>query len=314
MSVNDYYCKYNLFGHCKFGNTCKRFHVKTICSSFPCLLEACDSRHPPLCKFFLQFGKCKFGENCSFLHISTNDKFTKAEKEIDDLKKEIEALKSKMITFEAILSKIDTMEPEVGPILNCDKSSSKTFSCDSCDLEFANEIDMNNHKDSIHEASTKFKCDLCEYESASKKGVNIHKGSKHKSQKVNASNKKSEPAPTSSASFSTSSDSLSFSLAPPITCIRRVDGCPNIVSKYFDKCSAICTDCSQFLDNLQKSSPFSPQLCPACHQPSGENNYSLCSLCLEWLTEDGFRESDFGSWVLDRNTGQVICTQLDFWF
>ena len=308
MSVNDYYCKYNLFGHCKFGNTCKRFHVKTICSSFPCLLEACDSRHPPLCKFFLQFGKCKFGENCSFLHISTNDKFRKAEKEIDDLKKEIEALKLKMITFDDILSKISNIDAEpteFKTVLDCDKPSSKTYSCDSCDLEFENEIDMKSHKDFIHQANTKFKCDLCEYESASKKGVSIHKGSKHKSQKVITSNL----AHTTSTSLPLSP---SPSLKPPIPCIRRVDGCKSIVNTYFDRHSAICNDCTQFLEEAQNSSPFPSNLCPCCHLLVDGKPYSLCSECRFAASEDGFTESEWGSWILDKDSGKMICTQLDF--
>ena len=112
MSVENY-CKYNLFGHCKFGDNCRKFHVKSICPNFPCLLEGCASRHPRPCKFFVLYGKCKFDEKCSFLHVSTNDKIAQAEKEIKTLKNEIEALKANWHRVESILGKINHFKKDL---------------------------------------------------------------------------------------------------------------------------------------------------------------------------------------------------------
>ena len=129
--------------------------------------------------------------------------------------------------------------------------------------------------------------------------MNIHKGSKHKHMKTSTSTIKPGSPDTSSST-------------PPLPCRRREDGCTNVVTDYIDKFAPICSECVTFMCNLQKTSPFPPQLCPACHQPSGDNNYSFCSLCLEWIQEDGFRESDWGAWSLNRNSGEIICIQLDF--
>ena len=145
----------------------------------------------------------------------------------------------------------------------------------------------------------KFKCDMCEYESASKKGVNIHKGSKHKT--VLPSN-----------SLPTTETTSSYPANPPISCIRIGDGCKNLVSDYFDRFTAICKDCELFMKSIQDSSPFSSALCPCCHDPSGGDPYSLCSTCTDYLFKEGFTESEWGAWVLDRNCGKVVCIQLDF--
>ena len=70
-------------------------------------------RHPRLCKFFQRFGKCKFEGKCSYLHVSVFDKSSKADKEIADLKQEIEIIKSRTSALESIISKIDNIENEL---------------------------------------------------------------------------------------------------------------------------------------------------------------------------------------------------------
>ena len=153
------------------------------------------------------------------------------------------------------------------------------------------------------EESSKFKCDFCDHKSTSKKGVNIHMGSKHKLEK--------QAALSAFSSTVTSSSTLTLP-KHPISCIRKVDGCPNTVNTYFDKHSAICSNCTLFMEAGQKLSPFPPNLCPCCHELVGQNSYSLCQECLSRLTGDGFTESEWGSWVMDRDQEKIVCTKLDF--
>ena len=136
-----------------------------------------------------------------------------------------------------------------------------------------------------------FKCDLCSYESKSKKGVNIHRGFKHKS---------------------ASESSTSTSYQTPINCILQGDVCPNLLTSYFSKFTAICASCQVCMENKLLSSPFSSDLCPCCQQASSGPPYSLCPECLVSIQEDGYAESSWGSWHLYRSTGQIFCIGLDF--
>ena len=128
--------------------------------------------------------------------------------------------------------------------------------------------------------------------------MKIHKSAKHKEKKS-----KAQPTPKT-IPFPSSNQ--------PIPCIRHSDGCQNIVHSYFTNFTAMCESCKVFMSSLKNSSPFSSALCPCCHEPSKGNSYSLCSTCLEYLYKEGFTESEWGSWVLDENSGEIVCQQLDF--
>ena len=80
----------------------------------------------------------------------------------------------------------------------------------------------------------------------------------------------------------------------------------------FNKYTAICASCQVSMENKLQSSPFPPNLCPCCHQASNGLPYSLCSECLESIHEDGYADSSWGSWHLNRSTGQILCIGLDF--
>ena len=45
-------CKHFKFGFCKFGEKCKKQHLKEICQTEDCNLKTCNKRHPKICKFF----------------------------------------------------------------------------------------------------------------------------------------------------------------------------------------------------------------------------------------------------------------------
>ena len=145
----------------------------------------------------------------------------------------------------------------------------------------------------IHDVSQlSFQCDMCDYKSKSQKGVNIHKGSKHKG--------------TTSSSTNPQSSQI------PINCILKDEGCQNIITSYFTKYTAICTHCKQFLVEKLKSTPFSHDLCPCCHELSSGPPLSLCNVCVQDIKKDGWTDSPWGSWHYDRLTGEIICIDLDF--
>ena len=81
---NNTKCLYNDSGFCKYGEKCRKTHHKSICLRNNCD-KKCNSRHPKPCKFK---AKCKFLAKaiCAFKH--END-----EKDLDDLKRQIESLK-----------------------------------------------------------------------------------------------------------------------------------------------------------------------------------------------------------------------------
>ena len=84
-------CWFNKFGYCRFGNLCFRKHENIICKNVNCEISKCSSRHPRICKFFLEYQKCKFGEYCRFSHDIPNS--PKTLEKIEVLQKDVEVLK-----------------------------------------------------------------------------------------------------------------------------------------------------------------------------------------------------------------------------
>ena len=306
MAAEVVFCKFHQFGHCKFGSTCRKFHTKETCNTFKCLINDCPYRHPNQCKFYVLYGRCKFGTACSFLHASTDDEVTKAIKTIQDevssLKSEVLSLKSMNHDLQSTLnSMLEELKSGNQDKIEIESDIVPASSCELCDLESTSEDILKQHISTVHDTSPDvqqsiFKCDLCSYESKSKKGVKIHRGSKHKA---------AQPSSSSKSSTSTSQQT-------PINCILQGDGCPNLLSSYFNKYTAICASCQVSMENKLQSSPFPPNLCPCCHQASNGLPYSLCSECLESIHEDGYADSSWGSWHLNRSTGQILCIGLDF--
>ena len=83
----DIVCKYFQCGFGKFGESCRKQHVKEICPTQSCTLSSCMKRHPKVCKYFLVQKSCKFGEHRSYKHVENNN-----QNDISELKK-----KSKLI-------------------------------------------------------------------------------------------------------------------------------------------------------------------------------------------------------------------------
>ena len=99
----------------------------------------------------------------------------------------------------------------------------------------------------------------------------------------------------------------------PVKCIRYSDGCKAIISSYYTEYTAICEPCSTLLKKKLMTTPFPHDLCPCCHQASNGPPLSLCMECLDDIQLDGYTESGYGAWHLDRNTGEIICISLDFY-
>ena len=64
-------CKYFQCGYCKFGDKCRKHHVKEICPTQSCFNKLCTKRHPKLCNFFRVQQSCKFSDQCSYRHDTT---------------------------------------------------------------------------------------------------------------------------------------------------------------------------------------------------------------------------------------------------
>ena len=272
MAAAEVFCKFHQFGHCKFGPTCRKFHNMVTCPNFKCRVDGCMSRHPRLCKFYAQFGRCKFEDNCSYLHISAEEHIEEA------FRIEIENLKSEIKALKEKQSELVIIIERLNK------------------LEF--EVSRIGTKDEAEKiepncSSQKYKCDQCDYEAKTSTVLKRHKTMKHK-EKI--------------SSQSTSSSELK----PSIACVRQELGCRNLVNEYCNKDTAICFPCLQLLDTLKSSNPFSPSLCPSCHDPSNGQDYSFCGDCLTELDKGGFLDSRWGAWSLDRNLGRIVCIDLSF--
>ena len=228
------------------------------------------------------------------------------EKELLDLKAEILNIKIVNANLEARLNSIQkefekTVEPAVSEESE-EEIMEVIFLCNLCDVSFESGDNLKEHKEKCHASYTnedlKFSCEFCNYKSKSQKGVNIHKGSKHKNAQSLSTSRSITPFVSTSQN--------------PINCIRHQDGCQDVLTFYYNEFTAICDSCSTFIEKKLKSTPFSHDICPCCHEPSNGIQLSLCSECLESIEDDGYAESSWGSWHLDRSRGQVICIGLDF--
>ena len=83
----DVVCKYFQCGFCKFGESCRKQHMKETCPAQSCTSNSCMKRHPKICKYFLVQKSCKFGEKCLYKHIDSTNL-----SDISDLKEKIVVL------------------------------------------------------------------------------------------------------------------------------------------------------------------------------------------------------------------------------
>ena len=131
-----------------------------------------------------------------------------------------------------------------------------------------------------------FKCEICEYSASTNTVLKRHMTMKHKN-KVQSSQ---------------------------IPCDRSNKGCQNVVGRRNGNWAIVCDECSQFLSNKLKASPFSQDLCIGCHDHPTSGSFIFCSECSDWLSNnpDGLYESQWGVWMPDQdNPGIIMCYDLD---
>ena len=123
--VDNVAYKHHQYGHCKFGQKCRRFHTRHTCDNPICDKNLCSSRHPKPCTYHFQFGHFQFGANCSFLHSELPTKHLETEiiKLQENFKVVFESCISKDIEIKK-LSKI-IIELENGNAAGCIKESFK---------------------------------------------------------------------------------------------------------------------------------------------------------------------------------------------
>ena len=90
-------CLFNMYGFCKFRETCHKTHFKEICEDESCETSNCFKRHPVKCKYFEIYNRCKFGSFCLFSHKTTDVK------SLD----EVEELKVRNATLEKHVDKLE---------------------------------------------------------------------------------------------------------------------------------------------------------------------------------------------------------------
>ena len=102
--------------------------------------------------------------------------------------------------------------------------------------------------------------------------------------------------------------------ASQIPCDRSNKGCQNVVGRRNGNWAIVCDECSQFLSNKLKASPFSENLCIGCHDHPTSKSFIFCSECSDWFSDnpDGLYESQWGVWMPDQdNPGVIMCYDLD---
>ena len=138
MAALEKVCKFHQFGHCKFGSHCKIIHTIDTCTNFPCKNMDCLMRHPRVCKFFTHFARCKFDNKCSYLHNIASESSTRdLDSEIDEMKEEIEILKSNCKALKMEILKLNSAE---------EPATSLPLLCDECDIVCGNNDILKQHK------------------------------------------------------------------------------------------------------------------------------------------------------------------------
>ena len=109
MSTDKSVCAFHQFGHCKFGSNCHKIHTTDTCPNDPCRMNDCSIRQPRPCKYDVFTGICKFNDTCSFLHFAKESE-KDLEKQVANLKCEVEALEVEILKMKILLQEISLKE------------------------------------------------------------------------------------------------------------------------------------------------------------------------------------------------------------
>ena len=147
------HCKFYQFGHCRYGDLCRKEHVKEACETENCQMWNCMKRHPRECKFFKEFHRCKFGDYCNYAHLENSSaaaseavkamaaKIEILEKENVYIKKKIEELDVKNGT---LVEKLKTLEDRLSEVITVLECTDEEDSEDETDKEHCVQEELRN--------------------------------------------------------------------------------------------------------------------------------------------------------------------------
>ena len=144
-------CKFNQKGFRKFGDECRKRHVKEICANRDCKDESCLQRHPQLCRYFVFNRSCRFKDGCAFEHRDSDEKtkikdleakLAAAEAKVAKLEYDVEEIKFRLESFGQTATSLpsvseppddETKETFSEPLKEA-KETSIDFKCNICDF------------------------------------------------------------------------------------------------------------------------------------------------------------------------------------
>ena len=109
VSGDAHVCKHFKFGFCKFGEKCRKQHLKETCQTYDCQVKTCNKRHPRICKYFSVNQICKFGDTCCYKHkLSTHhcnilEQVSSLHATISSLSESIQALENEILKLQGSL-------------------------------------------------------------------------------------------------------------------------------------------------------------------------------------------------------------------
>ena len=161
MFEDNFICRHNQTGFCKYGMQCMKVHVNEICkTNADCKDVKCTKRHPKKCKGFESSGKCKF-LNCAYLRVnSESDKKTdELITVVNELKDEIRKVAQNVKRGNNV--KMEKLEMDVKELKDDIKMMAKHLQKSELLL-----IQLNNNEKKVllNQIDTcDLKCDLCDY-------------------------------------------------------------------------------------------------------------------------------------------------------
>ena len=174
-------CKYNKYGHCRYGEFCHFRHENRRCQEEGCNHSQCPLRHPKKCRYIENGKSCKFESLCDFDHGDQIETSTN----IEDLKSKVEALERLVnVKDEEIAWKNEDIENKEREIrdLKMAMNEHRIMQYDGIDLSIDTSDTENENDDSENSSESQncFKCDSCNFETKFRSGLKIHVGKKHR--------------------------------------------------------------------------------------------------------------------------------------
>ena len=129
-------CKHFQTGFCKFGNRCRKHHIKEICKNENCKSKSCNMRHPKPCKYYKVHQSCKFGDLCCYSHSIPTKQY-----DIAILVAKVNQMES---TIKSMSEQIKLLEEEV------DSHKNEQFSCEFCEYQASSTTVLKRHVTTKH--------------------------------------------------------------------------------------------------------------------------------------------------------------------